>query len=238
MAALGSRNSFRFSTVILNVAALALFAGCWLEKPYTADRIVYSEVSIQATVKNNISGALSVSLLPALGSRKKSAFQWAIGRREIGLAPDSFPTETADIKANSEQALRTFLGQSAEGDDNDRYDADDNILSFLVNINGDEYAGWGAQYGTGGRTLVAQGYGYAVLGDYGDYGGDLVVNWHSPLPAGKEYTILPAGSFNRVTVRYVITITDSGVEFVLDEVAYYLREYPTDFLEHDDPDGG
>jgi hypothetical protein len=236
MAALGSKNSFRFSTVILSIAALVLFAGC--EKLTVADTSFYNKVSIQATVKNNTSGALSVSLLPALGSRKKSAYQWAIGGGEIGLAPDSFPTETAELTANSEQVLRTSIWQSAETDDNGHYQqVGDKILSFLLKIDGDEYAGWDALYGTGDRTLADQGYGYAVLGDYGDYGGYTVIKWNSPLKAGNEYTG-PSGAFYYITVRYTISITDSGVEFILDEVAYYLREYPTDFLEHDDPDGG
>jgi hypothetical protein len=50
-----------------------------------------------------------------------------------------------------------------------------------MRIDGDEYAGWDAtKYGTGDRTFVGHGYGYAVLGE--DFG----VKWHSCLKPRNE----------------------------------------------------
>jgi hypothetical protein len=221
-----SKSSFRVYAVLASLAALVLLAGCWLDKPIYATEYAYAEVSFQATVKNNTSAAVSVSFLPALGSRKSSGYQWAIGREEIERIPDSFPTETVVLAANSEQVVRTYFGQEAyEG-----FQVGDKILSFLAQIDRAEYAGWDAQYGTGGRTLVGQGYGYDVLAE------SIVPKWHSSLPPGNEYTNLSGWPW--VTVRYTITIADGSVDFALDEVAYCVREYPTDFQDDADPDGG
>jgi hypothetical protein len=43
------------------------------------------------------------------------------------------------------------------------------------------------------------------------------------LTANSEYTD-PAGSQFYITLRYTITIADTGVEFVSDEVAYGVEE--------------
>ncbi|MDR1250402.1 MAG: hypothetical protein LBK63_14025 [Treponema sp.] len=217
MAAPRPKSSLRLFAAVLNFAVSILFAGCWLDEGTIAYDYIYNEVSIQATVKNDTSRAMSVTLLPALGTRKKTAYQWAVGRGEIGLEPDSFPTETTDLAVNSKQVLKTRLGQRAYRG----FQPGDEILSFLLRIDKHEYAGWDtAAYGNGGRTFDQEEHGYAVLGE------DSNIKWNSSLPPGKQY-IDPNGFPSEwVTVRYSITITNSGVEFVLDEIVYGLREEP------------
>jgi hypothetical protein len=218
------KRSFRLYAVIASLAASIVFAGCWLDKPIYATEYAYAEVSFQATVKNKTSAAVSVSFLPALGTRKNSGYHWAI---EMARS-DYYPEQPIALAANSKQVLRIRFGQRAyEG-----FLVGDKILSFLLQIDEDEYAGWTAHYGTGGRTLVGQGYGYAVLAEC------VGIRWHSSLPSGNEYTA-PTGSPEWATVRYTITIADDGgVAFALDEVAYYVRESPMDFQNDTDPDGG
>jgi hypothetical protein len=205
------KNAFLLCAVIVAFAVLLLFAGCRLDPPTI--EYIYNYVSIQATVENTTSKTLSVSLLPALGSRENAAYQWTLGLDEINKNPDfSYPnpTATASLTANSKQELRTRFGQTFY----DGLKIGDKILSFLLQIDGTEYAGWGVKYGDGGRTLVGQGYGYSVL--YED--SNPTANWNScPLP-GREYT--DSGSQFYIAVRYTITIADSGVKFVLDEVAH------------------
>jgi hypothetical protein len=209
------------------IFAAVLFAGCWLEEPTYVVEYFYYEVSLQATVKNTSSKDISVSLLPAVGSRTDSiyhVYQWRFGLNEIIKHPDlSYPTATADLAANSTEAavLRTNLGQSTYAG----FQVGDEILSFLLQIDENEYAGWNTKkYGTGDRTLVDQGYGYAVLLE----DSRLDIYWNSSLSPVKEYTI---GVFCFVTLRYTITIADSGVEFVLDEVAHGERQADWVFQE-------
>jgi hypothetical protein len=230
MTARSPKNSFRFCAVLASLAVPVLFAGCWLEKPIISIEYGYANVFFQATVKNKTSEAISVSLLPAIGSRKDSIYHWAVGSGEIYKHPDIPTEQPVTLADNSEQVLRTYFGKSAY----DGFRVGDEILSFLLQIDGNEYAGWNIKkYGAGSRTLAGQGYGYAVLFEDSRFD----VYWHSSLLPGNEYTAR-AGFPENVTVRYTITIADDGVAFALDEVAYCVRESPMDFQNDTDPDGG
>jgi hypothetical protein len=196
---------------ILSLAVIILFSGC-LElspEPVVITDWIDNALVIQVTVKNNTSTAKSVALLPALGHKKISAYQWA-----TGIEANNFYTENLiSIDAGSERVLETFIVSTAY----DGFQIGDVIMSFLLHIDGSMYAGWDKQYGTGNKTLVSQGYGYAVLGENNGNPG-----WHSPnCPPKKEWTNTtdnPTYNSDCITARYIITITNNKVEFVLNEL--------------------
>jgi hypothetical protein len=163
----------------------------------------YNELAVQITVEN--SSGKSVVLWPAYGWKTEdSDYHWTIG-------PNWIPV-------NTQQKLTVDAGDSAyEG-----FETGDVILSFLLQVDGDQYAGWdGSKYGTvgiSGGSLKGQGYGYVVLcEDNGTPG------WYSSLNSTKT---TGTDKSVRVTARYTATIGNSNVTFVLDEVVYGEPEDP------------
>jgi hypothetical protein len=182
---------------ILGIAAIVLLARC--PEADVITEYIDNELAVQVTVVNNDNK--SVVLWSAYGRRTEdSAYHWTIG-------PNWIPV-------NTQQKLTVDASGSAyEG-----FEAGDKILSFLLQVDGKEYAGWDSEYGTvgiGGENLEGQGYGYVVLcEDSGNPG------WHSSLAPAK-----PTGTDRSiwVTARYTVTIDGNNVTFVLDEVAYGKR---------------
>ena len=91
-------------------------------------------------------------------------------------------------------------------------------MSFILQINGANYAGWTDKYGNGGGTLAGQGYGYAVLCETAGKPG-----WYSPDYAPGKLSTSQTGSSEWVSAWYTVTITDTGIEWGLDEVAFGVR---------------
>jgi hypothetical protein len=185
------------------LSLIPLVSGCPLPELEDAGS---NSLKIHITVKNQTSETKTVALLPAFGDKKKSGeYQWA-----TGSAVSNYVEDPISLESGGKQELTAGLGRSFDSDNYDQFK--DDVMSFLLQIDGDEYAGWDAQYGNGGRTLVKQGYGYMVMGD--GYG--LPVWYPKDYPSGvvRINSSWQAG----VTALFTVTITGSGAAFTLDEL--------------------
>jgi hypothetical protein len=184
----------------LGFAAIVLLTGC----PPDTEILVnyaYNELTVQVTVDDQSTGGKSVVLWPAYGLRVDSDYQWTI--------------DGGRLLASAHEVLKIRVNGFAYED----FEVGDVILSFLLQVDGKEYAGWDSnKYGTADRTLDDQGYGYVVLCEDEDG----TPGWHS-----SKFSTKPSGVVdNYVGVRYTVTITDADVAFVLDEVAFGERGKP------------
>jgi hypothetical protein len=181
----------------LGFAAIVLLAGC--PEPEIVVDYIGNVLTVQVTVQNNTSVEKSVALLPALGQRQNAVYQWTT--EPIGKADERIP-------AGMNKELEVQIGKYAyEG-----FEAGDVILSFLLQVDGKEYAGWADKYGTAGldgKTLSGQGYAVLCEDEDGTPG------WHSSLSPAK--TTDTGGTPWEVTMRYTVTVTGSNVDFVLEE---------------------
>jgi hypothetical protein len=199
------KNTSALRTAMAGIALVALLAGC-PEPDSSVIEWMSNELTVQMTVQNNSSAKKLVTLLPAFGQRKDTAYQWTVSP-EAGFRVD----DPVNLAANTNRILAVDIGESAY----DGFEVGDMILSFLLQIGEDEYTGWDtAQYGNSGKTLEGQGYGYVVL-----FGDDWNPGWHSSRQPQSE-TANTEGITEWVTARYTVTITDDDVAFVLDEVVF------------------
>jgi hypothetical protein len=188
------------------IAIITLTTGCLLQTPKVITDYFSNSLVIHVTVENNTSDARTVTLLPAYGQRKNTYYQWLTGTSSGGNA-----SKTHTINANAKQVLTADIGKSGYDD----FQIGNDILSFIIQIDNSQYAGWDAQYGNGNGTFVPQGYGYVIVGENNGHPG-----WHSTKCQPKVEINNTDGNPEWVTVEYTITITDNSVEFVLNTVAF------------------
>jgi hypothetical protein len=191
---------------VLYAGALLFLAGCQSPEVVTED--FGNSLEVQVTVKNNTSGTRYIALLPALGKKENSSYRWATGTETNGTA-----NAPVNLDAGAEQVLKAGIGTTYSSGDTPIGNA---ILSFLLKVDGKEYAGWDAKYGTSG-TITAQGYGYAVFATGGN---NFEPAWYSSVNPPQREKTKDDGNPGWLTVRYTITITDDGVEFVLNETEF------------------
>jgi hypothetical protein len=201
--------------VVLNCAVITLLAGCFF-LPDVETEYIYNDLTVQITVKNETSSAVNAVLQPANGQRRGSAYHWEF---------EKYHVSTSTVTSQSQQELQTIAGKNAyEG-----FQAGDEILSFLLIIDGKEYAGWGADYGNGGRTLDGQGYGYAILGEKISEPG-----WHAPYYGAARQG--ETGSSLWLVAEYTVTVRDDSVTVDLTRVAYTELPFGTPATGSQEPE--
>jgi hypothetical protein len=95
--------------------------GCRNREEVCIGEYSYNEMTVQVTVQNNTDK--SVVLWPAHGQKVDSDYLWTIG-------PEGIPD-------NTQEALTVWRGGSAYAG----FEVEDVILSFLLQVDGKEYAG-------------------------------------------------------------------------------------------------
>jgi hypothetical protein len=207
--------------VVLNCAVITLLAGCFFLPNVIIDYID-NDLAVQITVINETSSAVNVVLHTANGRKRGIVYQWELDKFS------AFASSPTEVGSGLQQEIQTVAGKRAyEG-----FQVGDEILSFLLVIDGKEYAGWDvAAYGNGGRTLDGQGYGYAILGENAGEPG-----WHSKYDVEAERASEEIGFSPWLTAEYTVTVRDTGIEWVLNQVAYTELPFGTPATGSQEPE--